>query len=140
MQEKLHKNTFIKERIIQFVENQSIKKVDFFSKIGVTSANFRGNQIGSSLSSTTIEIIITHYPEINLHWLITGKGEMLTKNEEKTNYQQVVEKQQPSVAEPKEIYKDDLIEILKEQVADLKKDKELLRSLLESRTGNAKTG
>ncbi|WP_445718226.1 hypothetical protein [Flavobacterium sp.] len=73
--------TKIKERIIYFVENQGIKKIDFFNKIQVSSANFRGNAINTPLNSSSIENIIANYPQINLHWLITGKGEMLiTKN------------------------------------------------------------
>jgi len=77
MQEKVNKMTKIKERIIYFVENQRIKKGLFFEKIDVSSANFRGNAINTPLNSTTIENIITNYPQLNLHWLITGKGEML---------------------------------------------------------------
>ncbi|WP_445720522.1 hypothetical protein [Flavobacterium sp.] len=81
MQEKVNKMTKIKERIIYFVENQGIKKIDFFNKIQVSSANFRGNAINTPLNSSSIENIIANYPQINLHWLITGKGEMLiTKN------------------------------------------------------------
>lgn len=79
MQEKLQKSLFIKERILQFVENQKIKKVDFFAKIQMTSANFRGLQLSSSINSSVIERIITIYPELNLYWLITGKGEMLVR-------------------------------------------------------------
>ncbi len=77
MQEKVNKMTKIKERIIYFVENQGIKKIDFFNKIQVSSANFRGNAINTPLNSSSIENIIANYPQINLHWLITGKGEML---------------------------------------------------------------
>lgn len=81
MQEKLRFSNLIKERIIYFVENQRIKKVDFFSRVGVTSANFRGDQLKSSLSSTTIERIISEYPSINLYWLITGKGSVLNRED-----------------------------------------------------------
>jgi hypothetical protein len=82
MQEKVNKMTKIKERIIYFVENQGIKKGLFFEKIDVSSANFRGNAINTPLNSTTIENIITNYPQLNLQWLITGKGEMINENEE----------------------------------------------------------
>lgn len=80
MQEKLQQNESIKERIIQFVENQRIVKKDFFHNIESTSANFRGIQLKSSLSSTTIERIISNYPKLNLYWMITGKGEMIRDN------------------------------------------------------------
>ena len=32
------------------------------------------------LNSSTIERIVTLYPQINLYWLITGKGEILLQN------------------------------------------------------------
>ncbi|MFY0481638.1 hypothetical protein ACI6PS_03460 [Flavobacterium sp. PLA-1-15] len=138
MQEKLPKFEFIKERVMYFIDNQRFKKVDFFNKIDVTSANFRGNQIKSSLSSTTIERIITNYPQLNLHWLITGKGKMLLSKEE-INYT-VDENQLGVVNEPTN--NDDIIEVLKDQVAELKKDKielikdkEKLYSLLETKMG-----
>lgn len=79
----VNKITNIKERIVQFAEIQNISKEEFFSKIGTTSANFRGKAQKSPLNSTTIENIITIYPEINLRWLVTGEGEMMEAKEEK---------------------------------------------------------
>lgn len=73
----VNKITNIKDRIIYFIENQKIKKSEFFDKIGMTSANFRGNAKESPLNSATIENIISLYPAVNTDWLITGKGEML---------------------------------------------------------------
>lgn len=127
MQEKVNKLTKIKERIIYFVENQSIKKGLFFDKIGVSSANFRGNAINTPLNSNTIEILITNYPQINLHWLITGKGEMLLQQEEtnvlnepKTAYQvnnsvKVLEETIATMKE-KEAMKEEIIEMLREKL------------------------
>lgn len=66
----------IKERVIQFIENKKIKKGEFFDKIGMTSANFRGDAKNTPLNSTAIENIISIFPEINLRWLMTGVGEM----------------------------------------------------------------
>lgn len=113
MQEKYQFFDNIKERIIYFVENQRIKKVDFFSKIGVTSANFRGNQLKSSLSSTSIERIITLYPEVNLYWLLTGKGEMLRGFEIPTEQAQGLSDKLRLLEEQNELLKSS-IELLKE--------------------------
>ena len=79
----VNKITNIKERVVQFAGIQKISKEKFFDKIGMTSANFRGKAQNSHLNSSTIENIITTYPEINLHWLITGEGEMTNINESK---------------------------------------------------------
>jgi phage repressor protein C with HTH and peptisase S24 domain len=74
----------IKERVIQIVEQKGIIKEDFFPKIGMTSANFRGNARNTPLNSNAIENILSELPDVNPEWLLTGKGEMLkeaTNNE-----------------------------------------------------------
>lgn len=71
-----NKFTTIKERVVQIAEYQNESKESFFSNIGMTSANFRGKAKETPLNSNAIENIITKYPTINLHWLITGNGEM----------------------------------------------------------------
>lgn len=73
----------IKNRVIQLIDNKGIGKEKFFNSIGVTSANFRGSLLKSSLSSTTIEKIIAEIPEVNLDWLLTGRGEMIRGEEPK---------------------------------------------------------
>ena len=72
--------SMIKERIIELLEYKGIAKENFYKKIGVTSANFRGKAKESDVVSATIEKILSEMPDVNLHWLITGKGEMLTNN------------------------------------------------------------
>jgi len=72
-----NKFTKIKYRVLQIAEHYRINKENFFKKIGMTSANFRGNAKETPLNSNAIENIITNYPEINLQWLLTGNGEML---------------------------------------------------------------
>ncbi|GIZ15766.1 XRE family transcriptional regulator [Capnocytophaga catalasegens] len=77
----------IKERVIQVIEIKGIAKEKFFEKIGVTSANFRGNAKKTPLNSTTIENILSEIPELNPEWLLTGKGSML-KTESKGSVNQ----------------------------------------------------
>lgn len=77
----------IKQRVIYFIENQGIKKEDFYKKISSNGANFRGKSLKSEISGDKIAEILANYNEINPEWLITGKGEMLksiVKNTEKT--------------------------------------------------------
>lgn len=62
---------------MQIADYYHIPKENFFSELGVTSANFRGNAKQTPLNSTVIENIFTMYPDVNLEWLLTGKGEML---------------------------------------------------------------
>jgi repressor LexA len=82
MQENVNKFSEIKSRVIQFLENKGVNKEKFFQKIGVTSANFRGNAQKTPLNSNAIENIFTEFPEINLEWLLTGRGEMLRDKQE----------------------------------------------------------
>ncbi|MCK9303282.1 MAG: hypothetical protein PHU62_07815 [Bacteroidales bacterium] len=71
----------IKERVKQLIESQNIAKEEFYKKVGVTSANFRGKALKTPLNSSTIANIFAEIPDVNLEWLITGRGEMLQKNE-----------------------------------------------------------
>jgi hypothetical protein len=48
----------IKDRIIQILEKKRISKEKFFVKIGMTSANFRGNAKKTPINSNAIENIL----------------------------------------------------------------------------------
>ncbi|MAC86386.1 MAG: peptidase S24, partial [Flavobacteriales bacterium] len=76
----MSKLTYIKQRIKYISEKQNIKKEFFFNSIGMTSANFRGEKLYRPINSKAIETILSIYPEINLHWLVTGQGEMYVKD------------------------------------------------------------
>lgn len=67
----------IKERIIQLIEYKKIPKEEFYVRIGMTSANFRGKAKTTPLNSTAIENILSEIPDANPEWLITGNGPML---------------------------------------------------------------
>ena len=67
----------IKERIIKVIELKGIPKEIFFKKIGMTSANFRGDAKKTPLNSTAIENILSEIPDLNPRWLLTGEGDML---------------------------------------------------------------
>lgn len=68
----------IKQRVILYLENQGIKKEDFYKKIASNGGNFRGKSLKSELSGEKIAEILANYPDISADWLLTGKGEMLT--------------------------------------------------------------
>lgn len=67
----------IKERIIKLIEYKGIPKEEFYVKIGMTSASFRGNARNTPLNSNAIENILSEIPDVNSEWLLTGNGEML---------------------------------------------------------------
>lgn len=98
----------IKERILYFAKLKQLKLGFFFETIGMTSANFRGKAQETPINSATIEVLFNEFPEINLEWLLTGKGDVIKKN-----FKQAV-----AVEED--------VEFLRFQVAKLIKDKEAL--------------
>ncbi|AQX50649.1 hypothetical protein CMU11_12590 [Elizabethkingia anophelis] len=71
----------IKDRIIQVVEYKGIAKENFYKKIGMTSASFRGKAKETPINSTAIENILSEIQDLNPEWLLTGKGEMLKKDQ-----------------------------------------------------------
>jgi hypothetical protein len=67
----------IKERILQLLESKGVVKDKFFNKIGVSYGNFKGKSLKSGLNSDTIAEISAIFPDVNLEWLLTGKGSMI---------------------------------------------------------------
>lgn len=82
----------IKERLMFFIENQNIKKEDFYKKTGITASNFKGAGAKSELGGDKIAKILFNYPEINADWLLMNNGQMMRDNDNLIN-------------EPKGIYK-----------------------------------
>ena len=77
MQEKSENITRIKQKILYFIDTQSIKKEDFYKKVGIDGANFRGKNLKSELSADKLVNILRKYSEISPDWLLLDKGEML---------------------------------------------------------------
>lgn len=120
----VNKFTNIKERVVQIAKKQSISQERFFRSIGMTSASFRGKAKDSPLNSNAIVNIITKYPEVDLHWLVTGEQKeslVQTVNEPGLVYEAA-----SKICEEK----DEIIAMLKNQVEDLKSDKADLKRLL----------
>ena len=65
-------------RISQFIENQGISVSAFEQKISASDGMIRrAIGKGTDIQSKWIANISDNYPDLNLEWLITGKGEML---------------------------------------------------------------
>lgn len=67
----------IKERLILFIDYKDISVREFCRKINYSATNFAPKKITGGLGSDILMNIVTNYPEINLDWLITGRGEMI---------------------------------------------------------------
>lgn len=73
----MEKLTEIKSRLLQFAEQQGLKKEEFYRQIGIDGANFRGKNALSELGSEKIVSILSTFPDLNSDWLLLGRGEML---------------------------------------------------------------
>ncbi len=100
----------IKDRILKISDYSGLTKELFFSKIGMTTANFRGKAKETPINSTAIENILSVFPEINPEWLLTGKGSMLKgtsvesiKSIKKDNQENIIPAKPTSPSDPKGI-------------------------------------
>ncbi|HSW65217.1 MAG TPA: hypothetical protein VLH56_18195 [Dissulfurispiraceae bacterium] len=68
----------ILERIKEYIDYKGITIAAFERSMGMSNASFgKSLKTGGSIGSDKLENILIKYPEINSHWLLTGKGEML---------------------------------------------------------------
>jgi hypothetical protein len=64
-----------KERILQFLKHKKVGQNAFEQKVGIANGYISHNK--GSLGSDIIAKIANAYPELNVCWLVIGKGEML---------------------------------------------------------------
>ena len=62
-----------KSNLLKYLELNKVNKSDFYKKTGLSNGFLDKNE---NISSQNIEIIISHYPDLSIEWLITGEGEM----------------------------------------------------------------
>ena len=65
----------VKERLTAFVDWLNISKSEFCRQIDVSSAFI--SSIRVSIQQDKIQRIALKYPELNIEWLLTGRGKML---------------------------------------------------------------
>ncbi len=66
-----------KERILKYIDYKGISKQAFFKKTGLRRGFLDADKLHTSIPDTFIATIIAVYPEIDLDWLLTGRGSML---------------------------------------------------------------
>jgi len=65
----------IKERLMQFINIENIEKSRFEKETGLSNGFV--DKIGSTIRSKSLDKVRYKYPHLNIHWLLTGEGEML---------------------------------------------------------------
>ena len=73
MQEKSQ----IKQNILLYIDFIGISKYDFYRRTGITRGVL---DQPTGISEDNIAKFIAYFNEVNIEWLITGKGNMLKKN------------------------------------------------------------
>ena len=77
----MDKISSIKERILQYLNNQGITKVEFCNKIDISYSNLKGKSLESEFGGEQIAKILTVFPELNPDWLLLGKGSILRESD-----------------------------------------------------------
>ena len=67
----------IKDKIMTFLKEQGIRKIDFFEATGIQPSNFKGKNMASQPGGEMIVKILTLYPEFSAEWLLRGEGDMI---------------------------------------------------------------
>lgn len=85
----------------------------------------------TTISLETIELILSTFPNVSAEWLLRGTGEMFLDGSTPVGSREKVEQSSPAGGVPNtETY----IADLQRQIAELRKDKELLGGLLQQLT------
>lgn len=77
MQEKKQIISPIKQRILHFAATLGISKRDFYTKIGVSRGTLESK---TGITEDVITKFFATYPEVNIEWLMTGRGDMQKTN------------------------------------------------------------
>lgn len=72
------------DRLIQFIEHVGLSARQFDISIGAANGyTLRMKKNHASVGSDVLENILRTYPQLNVVWLLTGKGQMLNQKADK---------------------------------------------------------
>lgn len=105
----------VKQRIMLFIQMKGIKVGTFERMCGLSNAYLKS--VNNSPSLSKIDKICETFPELNKDWLITGRGEMFSaeNNEEKSDSTQFIT-----------IPDNELVEALRNHIQDLRAERDRL--------------
>jgi len=119
------------KRIKEFIEYKGLNVRNFEITVGFSNGAFASQLKNQrTIGVDKLENILNTYPEINANWLLTGKGQMLLGKPDLIKEPQIEYKLSETEKE--------LIQVLKDQLEDLKKDKERLHHLLDNKLSKEK--
>ena len=133
----------IKDKILAFLKEKDIKKVDFFEATGIQSSNFKGKNMASQPGGVMIVKVLTLYPDLSAEWLMRGEGNMLKSNNTDvsqnsyTIHQEISQdnkKKKKKYNAPPEIV-DKLLSTIKEQAEEIGMLKQTITQLKQDKSG-----
>jgi len=104
----------VKERIKQFIDFKQLSERKFSKKISPSETYFTSTK---TIGSDKLEKIAENFPELNMDWVITGRGEMIIKEEQITDPLPVAAEHQAEYKTKLDLLQDEVI-ILQKQVID----------------------
>lgn len=111
----------IKEKILAFLDNQGIKRSEFYNSVGISPSNFKGIAKQAELGGDKIAKILALYPNLSAEWLLRDVGDMLIL---KDNIQTIND----NIKTPQPEY---LFEMIKEKDRIIREQAELIGRLKE---------
>lgn len=75
----------IKDRISEFIKYKSITIAEFERNVGLANGYIK--KFKGSIGSDKLNNVASFYPELNIDWLVTGKGPMLKSDPASSNVQ-----------------------------------------------------
>ncbi len=111
----------LKDRLLQVFDNQKIKIGDVVKKISVSQKYFNTK---SSVGGDILEKIAENYPEINMDWVVTGRGEMLIDINSLETSTKLKKTKKFKAKDPLEMFSHELVEL-----------KAILRTVLKANGG-----
>lgn len=85
----------LKEKILSFLTQMGIKRVDFYEATGVQASNFKGANQRSAPGGEMLVKILTTYPQLSAEWLMRGVGPMLLSEDDFLTNRNIETKTEP---------------------------------------------
>ncbi|MDD2513024.1 MAG: hypothetical protein PHS71_07230 [Proteiniphilum sp.] len=97
----------VRDRIKLFLRHLDIGQNNFEAKVGWSNGYINNTK---SISADKLNQVLNEYPQLNLNWLITGKGEMTNPPIQPDSAEQILEAGEEGMTD----YKDKYLEVLEE--------------------------
>lgn len=128
----------ILNRIKQFIDYKGIAVSAFEKSIGMSNASLgKSLKTGGTIGADKLGNILMSYPEINLYWLVTGEGEMLTPDQSRDSKPELAVEQKPQLSNVEILLREMLaekeakIDVLQERINELIEENARLKTLIE---------